>query len=109
MGSVSSHPLRVSEGIDEEGQLYVRREWANSKFGLVEMQVPGDFTPQGWGPAHVPESSDTLEEVHAHLDQLVEDGILAAEERSHSAMSQKSPSLGCIVQNFSDQTGYSFS
>ena len=60
--------IHVSEGIDEEGQLYVRREWASSKFGLVEMQVPDDFTPQGWGPAYVPESSDTLEEVLAHLD-----------------------------------------
>ena len=39
--------IRVSEGIDEEGQLYVRREWTSSKFGLVEMQVPDDFTPQG--------------------------------------------------------------
>jgi hypothetical protein len=48
------------------------------------MQVPGDFTPQGWGPAYVPESSDTLEEVHAHLDQLIGDGTLTSEERVRS-------------------------
>ena len=49
---LSRHPCnaaQMSEGIDEEGPLYVRREWAGSKFGLVEMQVPDDFTPQGWG------------------------------------------------------------
>jgi hypothetical protein len=36
------------------------------------------------GAVYVPESSDTLEEVLAHLDQLVEDGILTAEERGRS-------------------------
>ncbi len=60
------------------------RERARGKFGPVEMQVPDDFTPQGWGPAYVPESSDTLQEVYAHLDQLVEDGIFTAEERARS-------------------------
>ena len=82
-----SHLIHVSEGIDEEGQLYVRREWASSKFGLVEMQVPDDFISQGWGPAYVPESSDTLEDVHAHFDQLVEDSILTLDEQARSALS----------------------
>ncbi len=72
------------EEIGEEGQLYVRREWASGKFGLVEMQVPDDFTPQGWGPAYVLESGDKLEEVLAHLDRLVKDGILTEEERARS-------------------------
>ena len=57
---------------------------ATSKFGLVEKQMPDDFTPQGWGPAYVPESSDTLEEVQAHLDRLAKNGILAAEKRARS-------------------------
>jgi hypothetical protein len=74
----------VSEGVDEEGRPYVRHEWASSKFGLSEMQVPDDYTPQGWGAAHVPESSGTLAEVLTHLDQLVEDSILKAEERAFS-------------------------
>jgi hypothetical protein len=65
------------------------RERASGKFGLVQMQVPDDFTPHRWGPACVPESSDTLEEVHAHLDQLVEEGILTAEERACSEGSCK--------------------
>ncbi len=43
-----------------------------------------DFTPHGWGPAYVPESSDTLEEVLAHLNMLVEEGILMPEERARS-------------------------
>jgi hypothetical protein len=77
----------VAEGIDEEGRLYLRwREWAtrkgSGKFGHVEMPVPDDFMPQGWGPAYVPESSDTLEDVLARLDQLVEDGILTADEQA---------------------------
>jgi hypothetical protein len=76
--------IHVSEGVDEEGQLHIRREWASGKFGLVEMQVPDDFTPPGWGPAYVPEGSDTLEEALAHLDQLVEGGILTADERARS-------------------------
>jgi hypothetical protein len=53
-------------------------------FGLAGHAVPDDFTLQEWGPAYVPESSDTLEEVHAHLAQLVEDGILTQEERTRS-------------------------
>lgn len=48
------------------------------------MQGPDDFTPHGWGPAYVPESSDTLEEVLDYLDQLVEDSILTSEERVRS-------------------------
>jgi hypothetical protein len=48
------------------------------------MHVPDDCTPQGWGAAHVPESSGTLAEVLTHRDQLVEDSILTAEERAFS-------------------------
>ncbi len=69
------------EGIDEEGQLYVRREWASGKFGLIATQAPNDFTPHGWEPAYVPESDDILEEVLVHLNTLVEEGILMPEER----------------------------
>ncbi len=76
--------MHVSEGIEEEDQLYVRREWASSKFGLVEMQVPDDFTSHGWGPVYIPESSDTWEEVYTHLDRLVRDGVLTTEERARS-------------------------
>ncbi len=61
-----------------------RCEWANGKFELVEMQVPGDFTPHGWGPAYVPGSDDTLKEVLTHLDEMVEDGVLTSEERARS-------------------------
>jgi hypothetical protein len=42
------------------------------------------LTPHGWGPACVPESDDTLEEVLAHLDGIVADGPLTEEERTHS-------------------------
>jgi hypothetical protein len=48
------------------------------------MQMPDDFTPQGWGPAYVPESSDTFEEVLGHLDGMVADGVLTSEERGRS-------------------------
>jgi hypothetical protein len=77
--------IHVFEGIDDEGQLYLRRrEWASGKFGLVEVQAPDDFASHGWGPAYVPESSGTLEVVLAHLDSMVADGILTSEERTRS-------------------------
>jgi hypothetical protein len=53
------------------------------------MQMPDDYTPQGWGAAHVPESSGTLVEVLTHHDQLVEDSILTAEERAFSGESHQ--------------------
>ncbi len=67
-----------------------RREWASGKFGLIAIQAPDDFTPHGWGPAYVPESNDTLEEVLAHISMLVEEGILMPEERARSEAFYKS-------------------
>ena len=66
------------EGIDEDGQLYVRREWG------IGGKPPNDFTPHNWGPAYVPESSDTLETVLADLDRMAEKGILFPEDRARS-------------------------
>jgi len=69
--------VRVLEGIDDDGQLYVWREWAVG-------EPPDDFTPHSWGLAFTPDGSDTLDEVLAHLDEMVEKGILTTEERARS-------------------------
>ena len=69
--------VRVLEGIDDDGQLYVRREWAVG-------EPPDDFTPHSWGLAFTSDGSDTLDEVLAHLDEMVEKGILTTEERARS-------------------------
>ena len=69
--------VRVYEGIDAEGQLYVRREWAIG-------EPPDDFKPHGWAWAYVPDSGDTLEQVLADLDEMVAKGILTPEKRVRS-------------------------
>ena len=76
--------IHVFEGVDAEGQLYVRREWATSKWGIVDMQAPDDFTPHSWGPAYAPDGSDTLDEILTHLEEMVEKGILSPGERARS-------------------------
>jgi len=70
--------VHVFEGIDEDGQLYVRREWG------LGGKPPDDFIPHSWGPAYVPESGETLDQVLADLDRMVKKGILTTEERARS-------------------------
>lgn len=70
--------VHIFEGIDEDGQLYVRREWAKAD------DPPAEFTPHAWGPAFAPDGSNTLVEVLAHLEVLVENGTLTSEDRDRS-------------------------
>ena len=65
--------VRVYEGIDEYGQLHVRRGWAIG-------EPPEDFRPHSWGLAFTPDGGDTLEEVLGHLKGLADQGILTPDE-----------------------------
>ncbi len=57
-----------------------RRPKSNDPIGLAGHHFPAMLT----GTRNVPESSDTLEEVLAHLNTMVEEGILTAKERARS-------------------------
>ena len=78
--SNSAHPVGVRSRQTvgkHEAASPVRREWAIG-------EPPDDFKPHDWGLAFAPDGSDTLDEVLAHLDEMVEKGILSPEERARS-------------------------
>ncbi len=73
--------IHVFEGIDENGQLYLRRVWG---LGIVE-HTPADFTSHDWEPMFIPsDKSNSLDEIRAHLNRLVEDRALTPADRDRS-------------------------
>jgi hypothetical protein len=73
--------IHVSEGIGEDGQLYLRRVW-----GLSSVEhAPEDFSSHDWEPMFQPdELPDSLNNIRTHLNRLVEDKCLTPEERNLS-------------------------
>ena len=70
--------VHVFEGIDADGQLFVRREWG------LPGEPPDDFKPHSWGLAFAPDGSDTLDDVLTRLDDLVKLESLSPEEHTRS-------------------------
>ncbi len=73
--------IHVSEGIGEDGQLYLRRVWG---LNIVE-HPPEDFSSHDWEPMFQPtDHLYSLDDIRTHLNRLVEDESLTPEERDQS-------------------------
>ncbi len=73
--------VKVSQGIDQEGQLYEQREW---DLGAHGPPVPKSFIPHEWQPAFLPEWGIDLDFVLVQLELLVENDALSPEEHTRS-------------------------
>ena len=72
------------EGIDYDGQLYIRSDPPQTRQGIAASQTLTGSPEPDWEPWFSPSRGDTLEIVLAHLDELVEDDLISVEEHARS-------------------------
>lgn len=76
--------VHVTVGIDDEGQLYSRRDWGATRWGIADTFRPDNYTGHNWRPEFTLEQGDTLERALKRLDEMVRNDTLTPEDRARS-------------------------